>query len=330
MLTAPVCEACQNRMVEVVETMDDPNQPYRLCTICHHRLHTRALRPIEWYNLASIHTPTKPLLHDDFYDEDGLACQPEDDFVATECELAPTLKHIQHELTPLLNFAVTRWYLEAEVIQAFKQHDALETLHAVKMRFQETNNVEVKSRMLEIAADVIGTEASDWIRALWYTYDEPLLYPLAAATSSSLPPDEGLALVYHQLSTVSRNELPNAAFFCLYRFRSPDVLDWIESHCEQFDDHWGSLAAVSLPTWSRMKAWLQLGRPLSLVALDTMVNCVEGYGGIYVAESSPRILEPVPSEIESVLLQYQQNDPVPRVQTNVSIILQNRNDLFYL
>ncbi len=61
------CEACRRNNVEVVVEDDDPIQPYRVCTACARRLRSLALRPLEWFNLASIHGPTKFLLHDDFY-----------------------------------------------------------------------------------------------------------------------------------------------------------------------------------------------------------------------------------------------------------------------
>jgi len=40
--------------------------------------------------------------------------------------------------------------------------------------------------MLEIAADVLGSSASEWVRELWKNYDEDLLYPISWATASSL------------------------------------------------------------------------------------------------------------------------------------------------
>ena len=50
--------------------------PYRVCAGAAGRLETRSLRPREWFNLAVIHGPFEFLLHDDFYSEDGEACQP--------------------------------------------------------------------------------------------------------------------------------------------------------------------------------------------------------------------------------------------------------------
>lgn len=59
-----------------------------------------------------------------------------------------------------------RWFLEADVIDALKQHDQQRILNSVQNRFNETQHIEVKSRMLEIAANVLDTSATGWVREL--------------------------------------------------------------------------------------------------------------------------------------------------------------------
>jgi hypothetical protein len=323
-----LCEACKRNEINVVETSDDPNQPYKLCNVCHERLLKYSLRPIEWYNLAVVHSPNKFLLHDDFYEEDGEAYQPEEDVVVTKKDKAPTLRKVRNDLEPLLDFSITRWFLEGEVINALKKHDKLTTLSSVKSRFYGTENYEVKSRMLEIVADVLDTSASGWVRELWKNYDEEFLYPISWATASSLPAEEGLNNIFEKLKLVSEKELPIAAFTCLYRFRSSNILDWIESTCTIFNDNWGRLSAVCFPTWERMKSWLNKGRPLSLIALDTMANCVKGFGDIYVEQLSPKILGTDKNEVEQVLNDYYQKDDAPRVKMKVARIMENKKEIF--
>jgi hypothetical protein len=63
------CQACETAVAEIVETCDDEHEPYHVCASCHGRLLARALRPLEWYNLAKRHGWFTYLLHDDFYDE---------------------------------------------------------------------------------------------------------------------------------------------------------------------------------------------------------------------------------------------------------------------
>ncbi|WP_286163767.1 hypothetical protein [Bacillus sp. AFS088145] len=323
-----LCEACKLDLIHVEENSEDPNQPYKLCDYCHERLLKRSLKPIEWYNLAVVHSPKKYLLHDDFYDDDGKACQPEEDVIVSKKDKAPTLKDVRKDLETLLDFSITRWFLEDEVISAFKVHNDLSILNSVKSRFNATGNYEIKSRMLEIVADVLGSSALEWIRELWNNYDEELLFELSLATSSSLPIEEGLNNVLNKLKLVNEKELPLQAFSCLYRFRSIDVLDWIELNCIEFNDNWGRLAAVCFPTWGRMKSWLNKGRPLSLIALDTMANCVVRGGDPYVEQFKPKILETNKSEIENELDGYYQKDRVPRVKNRREYILYNKKVIF--
>jgi len=131
------CEACKINKINVVEPSDDPDQPYKLCNQCHKRLLKYSLRPVEWYNLAVIHSPNKFLLHDDFYDDDGEACQPEEDVIVTKKDKAPTLKNVRNDLESLLDFSITRWFLEEDVIMALKKHDNPMTLSLVKSGFME-------------------------------------------------------------------------------------------------------------------------------------------------------------------------------------------------
>src|SRR5439155_5473288 len=110
-----LCEACESAAAETVESCDDPMEPYHLCTVCHQRLHARALRPLEWYNLAKRHGWNQFLLHDDFYDDDGTASQPEE---AVECPTdfpAPSLAGVEHEPRQLLDYSITRWHFDSDV-----------------------------------------------------------------------------------------------------------------------------------------------------------------------------------------------------------------------
>lgn len=102
----------------------------------------------------------------------------------------------------------------------------------------------------------------------------------------------------------------------------------MESACTHFHDQWGSLAAVSYPTWERMKSWLNKGRPFSLIALDTMANCAKGNRPALVEQYSPKILKTDKNEVEKILNEYYQKDHVPRVKMKVSKILENKQDIF--
>lgn len=91
----------------IVERCDDEDSPYRLCAACHDRLMARALRPIEWYNLAKRHSWSRHLLHDDFYDEDGTATQPVQDVVDAASRPAPRLLEVAGDAETLLDYSGT-------------------------------------------------------------------------------------------------------------------------------------------------------------------------------------------------------------------------------
>ncbi|MEK5310147.1 hypothetical protein [Bacillus sp. FSL R5-0439] len=147
----------------------------------------------------------------------------------------------------LLDFSITRWFLEDDVIVALKQHDQQRILDAVQSRFDQTHHVEVKSRMLEITADVLGTSAAGWVRELLDLADEEFLYQLSWAAASSLPVDEGLQRILEKLKSVSEKELPLEAFICLHRFRSNKILDWMELKLHPFSRSVGKAGSRQLP-----------------------------------------------------------------------------------
>lgn len=77
-----------------------------------------------------------------------------------------------------------------------------------------------------------------------------------------------------------------------------------------------------------MKSWLNKGRPFSLIALDTMANCLAVKNDPFIEELSPKILRTDINEIEPILYDYLQKDGVPRVKTKVGIIVKNKEAIF--
>lgn len=73
-------------------------------------------------------------------------------------------------------------------------------------------------------------------------------------------------------------------------FRSPAVLDWIEINAPRANvtEDWGRLAALSDLSWSRVQTWLARGRPLSLIALDALAECIPRPGQAPIV----KLLEP--------------------------------------
>lgn len=99
---------------------------------CHERL-LSYLRPIEWYNLAVLHSPNQFLLPRWFLWR-GRTGFP----TRGGCRY--------HQKRESSNFSITRWFLEDDVIDALKQHDQQKILDSIQSRFHETEHAEVNVR----------------------------------------------------------------------------------------------------------------------------------------------------------------------------------------
>lgn len=321
------CQACKIRPVEVIEKCDDEIQPYELCNGCHKRLLSYSLRPIEWYNLASLHTFNKFLLHDDFYDDDGVATQPEEDVEGIEDLIAPSLGDVKENIESLIDFCIAKWWLEGNMINCLKQHEPHVLFKSIKSRFDNSENYYVKGRLYEIASRVLGRFCEDWIREKWKFYDGKHIIHLSEAACFCLPFDEGFNFVLSALENISGNELPNMAFSCLYKFRASQAINWIETKVKSpVKDSWGSLAAASNPSWDKLNEWIRKGRPYSLVAIDTLNRLIPHPGHIALNRLNPRPVLVNPSSFElmsQVLKEYSEKDNVPRVKQAVDKIISN-------
>lgn len=270
-----VCEACEHATAETVETCDDPEEPYHLCSACHQRLHARALRPAEWYNLAKRHGWHQFLLHDDFYDEDGTASQPAE---AVECPRsfpAPTLEAVARDGPMLLDYSITRWHFDSDIAAAWASLSRSEVLTVLSERFDATSNIEIRSRVLEICASALHESGADFVRYAWGHYPATVsLPPLAQASAACLSFREGFDRVTAALAEQDGSHKRDLMFSLGY-FHSPETLDWIEQHIfEPITEAWGYLAAASRLDWPRVERWFERGRPLSLVAIDALAAIV--------------------------------------------------------
>lgn len=281
------------------------------------------MRPLEWYNLATIHSPYQFLLHDDFYDEDGTACQPEEDVADAELFPAPTLEEVAADVERLLDYARTRWFIEGAVIEALSRHSKESVLRSLQTRVAANPSPEVKAFAYEICARVLEGAAEEWIRAEWESFTPALLFPLAEASAACLPNEEGYRLVVNAIADVPPKELVRVAA-ALSWFRSEAALDWIEQNIsDPLVEDWGRLAAVSNLKWERMAKWLASGRPLSLVALDALIACWH-YDTPILKQFAPKLLEAAPvNEMNAVLNQYLESDTAPRVRKAIASIVGN-------
>ena len=266
-----ICEACRQRPVAEVIGDDDRDEPYRLCRECGARLRRLALRPLEWFNLAAIHGWRKYFLHDDFYEQDGTASQPKVENYSTDGIQAPSLDQASRSLPRLVDYCITRWWLDAPEFEAFRASADEAVLQELQRRGQAGNR-HILAVTFRLCANVLGSTATAWVREQYtraQTDDE--LFSWAEAAASCLPPPEGLHKTIDALHAFQGGELRERKT-ALTWFRSPAVLDWIEIHAPRANvtEDWGQLAALSDLPWSRVREWLLRGRPLSLIALDAL------------------------------------------------------------
>jgi len=319
---AQLCEACEQAKAETVEACDDAKEPYHLCSACHHRLHARSLRPREWYNLAKRHGWYQFLLHDDFYDEDGVADQPEETVERPKDFSAPSLVDVSNNARALLDFSITRWRLREDTVTAWLALRHSDVRLALSERFAATTNVAIRATVLEICALVLREHAEEFVRYAWGEYPDKVdLNSLAQASAACLPFREGFERVVSILSSLEDRQKRDAAF-CLSYFHASETLDWIEQNIfEPITESWGYLAAASKIDWTRVESWFDRGRPLSLVAIDTLL-AIANPQSPFLRAYKPRLLQPPkPERFKKTLTDYAARDRVPRVQQRIDALL---------
>lgn len=316
-----LCQACELRLAVVVEPADNADTPYLVCEVCHGRLMTRSLRPREWFNLAKRHGWAQFLLHDDFYDEDGTATQPEEDIEQPELFPAPTLAAVSHTAESLLDYAITRWHFEAELGQRWRHLPQDEVLRTLTLRFDASHNPSVRSVVLQVAS-VLGPSAKSLVRSAWAKYPEgTTFWSLVQASAACLPFEEGFARAESALAGMP-DRTRRECFSALAHFRSPRALRWIELNAaEPTVEAWGHLAAASAFSWAKAEEWLQAGRPLSLIAIDALLAIAEPQTP-FLRDLRPGLGEPA-SEFDTrkVLEAVATADPVPRVKQRIGALL---------
>jgi hypothetical protein len=290
-----------------------------VCRACKRRLLTCSLRPLEWYNLAARYGPLRALLHDDMYSEDGTAEQPKVPVADSHLFPAPILDDVRGDVERLVDFAFTRSTLEPDLQAALAAHGAGELLQALDRRIDGALRADAREVALEICAASLGDRAVEWVRRQWSPGAMPSEALLRAAVRC-LPPGEGFD---RAVAAIEARPPGHRPWLSLRWFRSERTLDVIEQYVERpVTDMWGMLAAESGLSWERAARWLDLGRPLSLVALDGLYRCIARYTP-YVYEQPPELAGPLPiDEMIERLEAYARADPQHRPETTVKAIVE--------
>lgn len=325
-----LCQATQTEPATVRLEIEGSDIPYQLCAPAAERLQLFALRPLEWYRLALIHSPFEFYLHDDFYDEYGNACQPARAVQDAALWPFPLLDNVRGDLNQLFDYATAQFNLTplvSEAIRALSQH---EVAAEVARRFALESSWHHKGRMLEIADEVLGTSAANWIRDILEPLSPDEQWLVLRHTTKCIPSAEGyersVALVpFVPLLRIHDACLPLSAY------HDPRALDWIERQiASPVVGDWGFLAACSNVDWPRLAAWLRAGRPRSLAALDALWELVRAKRGEVLSTSPLKFagkLDATADEIASELHSYAKVDDAPRAEQRVRFLLQHLREL---
>ncbi len=311
----PPCQSCELKPSTVVEACDSADAPYLVCDNCHRRLMARALRPLEWFNLAKRFGWWQFLLHDDFYDEDGTATQPEENIEGTENLPAPTIAETTHNAESLLDFTVTRWRIDEDLSAAWTLLPQSLVKSTLERRFAAAANPGIRATVIVVASIALKSTGADFVRSAWNEYPDKLeLWSLVRATAACLPSSEGFAMAVAAIDRLAGRAQRDAMLSLSY-FQSPDALRWIETNAQEpTTEQWGNLAASSGLTWATVAGWLAKGRPLSLIAIDALVAIAEPRTPLLKSIAPTLLQPPNTNEFISALSDCVSRDGVPRVK----------------
>jgi len=323
------CQACKQHKL-LSEVVDDDNTTYKLCSDCSTRLNSQTLRPIEWYNLAAYFGWNTYQLHDDFYDQNGIASILDEPILLEAKYLAPTLCQASKSSSELVDYCMTRCWLgedEYSALKVFSTHQVLDDI--VLLAARGTGNA--LTTAFQIAANVIGENAGNLIIA---NYDlackMDILFRYGEAAASCLPHPIGFQKLQLALAKYEGRALYERIGAMIW-FRNKDVLSWIESnvHKTSIGSNWGQVAAFSNLSWEIIELWLTNGRPLSLVALDALSDFIPSQNKSYVLrELNPALHGVVDrTSIQRTLENYLLKDDVPRVTKRCEYIINNLSEI---
>lgn len=329
-IIANICQAC--RQVQASRSIDSGTaaEPFEMCHDCSDRLENRALRPREWYNLASIHGWAAYLLFDDFYDDNGIAAQPRDKRPVPREPAAPSLQEVAQSLDMLTAYCLTRWHLTDDDYDAFAAFDRTQVLAGIEA-LAARPAVQHLAVALELAAHVSGPDAESIVVSLYSrALQSDLLHVWGIAAAKCLPSPLGLQQTIAALEALAPRQMYDR-LGSLAAFRSELALSWIETRVptRSVGSNWGALAARSNMSWAVIESWLARGRPLSLVALDALCHFIPSGGEAPSVKKNPPHLRNCPddAQMRRVLERYCASDASPKATSICAHIIRNLDKL---
>lgn len=322
------CESCNTREIQVEEFVPKGRGPFRLCIPCHDRLLNRALRPLEFFNLAAIHGHGY-YLDDDYYDFDtGEAFQSDIEVIDADKFPFPDFEQIKDNLDTLIDFSIVQYFTDDFVIKQLQQFDKFDVLNRIDQKVKCNRAINYKA--YEIVGKVVGKTAEKWLKQEWENRQENELQIFAQPIALCLEFREAFELITKLLENGDDKFLSENVSALLY-LQSENTLDWIEkvsTRIKNVSSSWGQLAASSQFSWDRAIKWLTIGRPLSLISLDALMFCSTTgerlNQSMWLRQLNPKLIgSPAPEVIASRLREYLQVDSVPRTKNSVEWIIGN-------
>ena len=323
------CECCGLNKVHISEPSSEPGYFFKLCNSCFSSLTNHALRPREFFNLATIHSIDNPYLDDDFYDwETGKALQPSKKITNANKFPFPFMDALKDDYKNLIDLACIQFEIDSEIVTLLKKIEKKKILEYLD--FKVVYNRSINYYAYKIAARVLGNSAEEWMREQWIAHKPGELFVFAEALNACLPFGNAFEIITNELQEGGDSEMAkNISVLCY--FESSATLRWIESikyRITNIGIDWGVVAAASKFDWATTKRWLVIGRPLSLIALDALIFCTtkgnKQNQSIWLIKHPP-ILNDQPSmkEISASLNEYLVRDNVPRTKNAVKKIMEN-------
>jgi hypothetical protein len=317
------CESCNINNIEIEEPSEHGLNPFRLCRCCHERLLSLTLRPLEYFNLTAIHGHVY-LLHDDIYDDKGNAEQPQIEMIDAEKFPFPILDDIKTDLKKVVDFAVVQYFTSNEIIALIKNQDKQSVLNYLDQKI--SYNKAINYKIYEIAAKALGHFAANWIREQWNRRTEGELSIYAIALACCLPFEEAFDIATKEIEDSNEKNFAENAY-TLRHFQNSKTLSWIEknsSRIKNVTQSWGGLASVSQFNWQIADRWLNLHRPLSLIAIDALYFCTTTTGDQQLMINPQPLKNAPPAEaIAKRLQEYLTVDNVSRTRSTVDAIIKS-------